>query len=138
MIRRKGKHIRVAGLQVIQKAIIPRNKFDLDKGVFVFEFLGQGEIVLFVPLVNCKPQRNRLNRRLIRTAHENNKEVYVWTVNDAPTMSAMISRGVDGLLTDKPALAQSVLEQPAEMSVPERLLLELAGTLGAVPDRGEQ
>ncbi|MCH5377203.1 MAG: glycerophosphodiester phosphodiesterase, partial [Planctomycetes bacterium] len=78
------------------------------------------------------------HRGLIRNAHDHKKEVYVWTVNDAPTMSTMISRGVDGLLTDKPALARSVLEQRREMSVPERLLLELAGTLGAAPDIGEQ
>ena len=78
------------------------------------------------------------NRRLIRSAHENGKEVYVWTVNDAPTMSAMISRGVDGLLTDKPALARSVLEERAQMSAPERLLLELAGVLGSVAEIVEQ
>jgi len=77
------------------------------------------------------------NRRLVRTAHAGGKEVYVWTVNDAPTMSTMISRGVDGLLTDKPALARSVLEQRAKMSAPERLLLEAAGFLGAVPEMGE-
>jgi len=77
------------------------------------------------------------NRRLIRTAHESGKHVYVWTVNDAPTMSTMIGRGVDGLLTDKPALARSVLEQRAQMSAPERLLLELAGILGTTPEIGE-
>ena len=32
----------------------------------------------------------------------------------------------------------SVLEQRSELSVPERLLLELAGTLGVVPQIGEQ
>ncbi len=78
------------------------------------------------------------NRRLIRTARDSGREVYVWTVNDAPTMSAMISRGVDGLLTDKPALARSVLQQRARMSAPERLLLQLAGILGSVPEIGEQ
>jgi glycerophosphoryl diester phosphodiesterase len=78
------------------------------------------------------------SQRLIRDAHDSDKEVYVWTVNDAPTMSAMISHGVDGLLTDKPALARSVLRQRAQMSAPERLLLELAGMLGTVPQIGEQ
>ena len=48
------------------------------------------------------------------------------------------TRGVDGLLTDKPALARSVLEQRAEMSGPERLLLELAGMLGSAPKIVEQ
>jgi glycerophosphoryl diester phosphodiesterase len=78
------------------------------------------------------------NRGLIRNAHANGKDVYVWTVNDAPTMSAMVSRGVDGLLTDKPALARSVLQQRALMSGPERLLLELAGVLGVPREIGEQ
>jgi glycerophosphoryl diester phosphodiesterase len=77
------------------------------------------------------------NRRLIRTAHESGREVYVWTVNDAPTMSSMISRGADGLLTDRPALARSVLEQRAQMSPVERLLLELAGLLGGASELGE-
>jgi glycerophosphoryl diester phosphodiesterase len=76
-------------------------------------------------------------RRLVRSAHDADKEFYVWTVNDAPTMSAMMSRGVDGLLTDKPALARSVLEQRSQMSAPERLLLELAWLLGTTPEMGE-
>ena len=78
------------------------------------------------------------SRTFVRTAHKNRKEVYVWTVNDALTMSTMISRGVDGLLTDKPTLARAVLEQRAQMSGPERLLLELAGLLGAAPEIGDQ
>ena len=60
------------------------------------------------------------------------------TVNDMATMSAMISRGVDGLITDKPALARTVLEQRAAMSAPERLLLDLAGVLGVTSEIGEQ
>jgi glycerophosphoryl diester phosphodiesterase len=62
------------------------------------------------------------------------KEVYVWTVNDAPTMSAMVSRGVDGIITDKPALARSVLKLRAALSPAERALLELAGILGVTPE----
>ncbi len=75
---------------------------------------------------------------LVRTAHRSGKDVYVWTVNDTLTMSTMMSRGVDGLLTDKPALARSVLEQRATMSGPERLLLALAGLLGASPEIRDQ
>jgi glycerophosphoryl diester phosphodiesterase len=77
------------------------------------------------------------NRRIIRSAHAGGMDFYVWTVNDGPTMSAMMSRGVDGILTDKPALARKVLEQRAQMSAPERLLLELAAVLGATPEMGE-
>jgi glycerophosphoryl diester phosphodiesterase len=79
-----------------------------------------------------------VSRRFVRDAHDNGKQVYVWTVNDAPAMSTMIGRGVDGLITDKPALARSVLEQRAQMSAPERLLLELAGIFGITPEFAEQ
>ena len=53
-------------------------------------------------------------------------------------MSKMISRGVDGLLTDKPDLARTVLRQRAELSGPARLMLELAGVLGIDPELGDQ
>ena len=73
----------------------------------------------------------------VRSAHDIGKEVHVWTVNDAVTMSTMIGRNVDCLITDKPALARAVLQQRAQMSAPERLLLELAGDLGVVPELGQ-
>ena len=66
---------------------------------------------------------------LLRTARANDMNVYVWIVNDATTISTSVSRGVDGVITDRPRLARSVLEQRAQMSVPERLLLELDGLL---------
>ena len=78
------------------------------------------------------------NRSFIRAAHGNGKEVYVWTVNDAVTMSNLIGRGVDGIITDKPALAKIVLQQRAQMSSPERLLVELAGIFGIAPEISEQ
>lgn len=75
---------------------------------------------------------------LVRRAHENGIEVYVWTVNDASTMSTMISRGVDGILTDRPALARQVLSERAEMSTPERLLLEFSRIMGVTQRIAEQ
>lgn len=75
---------------------------------------------------------------MIQSAEDNGKDVYVWTVDDAPTMSTMISRGVKGLLTNKPALARSVLKQRAEMSAPQRLLLEFTSLLGIPPSIKEQ
>lgn len=75
----------------------------------------------------------------IQSAHRSGKDVYVWTVNDADTMSAMISRGVDNLITDDPALARRVLTERAELSPVERLSVELAYFLGLpMPPGGEQ
>lgn len=66
---------------------------------------------------------------LIRRAHEQGKQVYVWTVNDPALMSRMISLGVDGLITDEPGLARQVMEARNALSGPERLILALTGRL---------
>ena len=78
------------------------------------------------------------SRNFVRSAQKSGKEVFVWTVNDAPAMSTMIGRGIDGLITDEPNLARTVLQHRASMSPLGRLLLKLAGIVGVTPDVGEQ
>lgn len=68
--------------------------------------------------------------RLVQSIHDAGKDIYVWTVNDPLEMSQMISKGVDGLITDEPALARKVLEIRAGLSTPERLILWLSEELG--------
>lgn len=68
--------------------------------------------------------------RLVETTDAAGKDLYVWTVNDPLDMSKMISMGVDGLITDEPALARQVLQIRAELSTPERLILWLSEELG--------
>lgn len=62
---------------------------------------------------------------LIRRVHRQGKQIYVWTVNDPLTMSRMISMGVDGLITDEPALARQVMDARNGLTTPERLALWL-------------
>ena len=71
---------------------------------------------------------------LIRSAHAAGKDVYAWTVDDPLTMSRIISQGLDGLITDEPAVARKVLDDRAELSTPERLLLWLADRFGLKPE----
>ena len=66
------------------------------------------------------------SRNKIRSIHNRDKRVMVWTVNDAVGMSIMFGRGVDAIITDEPALAVFVLEQRKELNPAERLLLHLA------------
>ena len=66
------------------------------------------------------------SRQLIRRLHRHDMEILVWTVNDAAGMSAMATRGVDGIITDEPALAVSLMQQRAELEPAERLLMQLA------------
>ncbi len=70
------------------------------------------------------------NGRFVRSAHRANRKVMVWTINDTVGMSKMTSRRVDGIITDNPGLARSVLEQRASLSGGEKLLLELATVFG--------
>jgi glycerophosphoryl diester phosphodiesterase len=72
---------------------------------------------------------------LIRQAHARGRDVYVWTVNDELTMAQRILQGVDGLITDDPARARSVVEAESRLTSVERLLLGAAFWLGIEPAR---
>jgi hypothetical protein len=70
------------------------------------------------------------NPALVKAAHASGKELYIWTVNDALAMSQMMSLGVDGIITDEPALGREVLAARAELSSAQRLLLHMAPLFG--------
>lgn len=74
----------------------------------------------------------------VRSAHRAKKDVYAWTVNDPVGVSLVLSRGVDGVITDDPAMAMAVLRQRAELDSIDRLLLELAPLFGIKPKIAEQ
>lgn len=67
--------------------------------------------------------QNLASHRFIERAHTAGKQVFVWTVNDALSLNHWMSMGVDGVITDEPALAHSIRAQRAELSTAERLLL---------------
>jgi glycerophosphoryl diester phosphodiesterase len=77
-------------------------------------------------------------RSFIRDAHQQGKEVFVWTVDDPASMSMLIGRGVDGIITNQPALARRVLADRARLSSVERLLVTLANWVGVPSQIGEQ
>lgn len=66
------------------------------------------------------------SRAFIKRAHKAGKRVFVWTVNDGLSLSRWASMGVDGVITDEPALARNILGQRAELSSVERLMLGAA------------
>ncbi len=69
-------------------------------------------------------------RGFVRRAHRNGLDVYVWTVNDPYLMSAMMSRNVDGIITDDPGLARDVLEIRSRMDPVQRLLVGIGTEIG--------
>ena len=67
---------------------------------------------------------------MINRAHKRGMKVYVWTIDDPVQMSVMMSRGVDGIITDEPALARQVMELRKDLSPFGRLIVWIAGETG--------
>jgi len=74
------------------------------------------------------------SRSFVRRAHSAGQEVYIWTVNDPAWMFVALSRGVDGLITDKPDVARRVIERRAQMSESQRFLAAQLIRFGATPN----
>jgi len=76
-------------------------------------------------------------RRFVDRAHRRGMDVYVWTVNDPYVMSAMMSRNVDGIITDDPGLAREVLKIRSTMDPVQRLLVGIGTEVGvfSMPER---
>jgi glycerophosphoryl diester phosphodiesterase len=87
-----------------------------------------------VPVDFLAVEKSMATRRFIRAAHRAGKPVYVWTVDDPARMVRMIGLGVDGLITNRPAVAREVLDQFAGMTQAQRLFLFVMTTLGAEED----
>lgn len=50
-------------------------------------------------------------RRMIETAERLGLQVHIWTIDDETEMDSLIKLGVHGLMTDRPSLLKSVLEE---------------------------
>jgi len=66
------------------------------------------------------------SRQLIQHVQGRGKKIMVWTVNDVVGISTMMSRGVDAIITDEPALAVSILEQRLNLEPVQHILMQLA------------
>jgi len=74
--------------------------------------------------------QSKASARFIRRAHSAGKKVMVWTVNDPVSLAHWMTMGVDGVITDEPALAKSILAQLAQLSATQRLLISSAMFFG--------
>ena len=66
-----------------------------------------------------------VDARFVRAATEHGLAVHVWTVDDEATMEHLLDLGVDGIMTDRPAVLKALLQrrgQWAGPAVPDSLL----------------
>jgi hypothetical protein len=71
-------------------------------------FLIKHPVSLSTAAPTVGPRRDLVTAELVEAAHARALRVVPWTVNDVSEMAALIDLGVDGLVTDEPALAREV------------------------------
>jgi glycerophosphoryl diester phosphodiesterase len=49
------------------------------------------------------------SKRILKKLHSQHKTVFVWTVNKKRKMKKLVRRGADGIITNKPDLARSII-----------------------------
>ena len=64
------------------------------------------------------PVRSRgitiVDRRFVERAHAASLDVHVWTIDDPTEMERLLDLGVDGIMTDRPAVMRDVLRTRGE------------------------
>jgi glycerophosphoryl diester phosphodiesterase len=55
-----------------------------------------------------------VDERFLATAHELDLAVHVWTIDEPEEMVRLLDLGVDGIMTDRPAVLRDVLEARAQ------------------------
>jgi glycerophosphoryl diester phosphodiesterase len=55
--------------------------------------------------------RALVDDRFVTAAHDRGLQVHVWTVDDAEEATALLDLGVDGIMTDRPAMLRGLLAE---------------------------
>lgn len=77
----------------------------------------------FAPILKVDglhPFHSMIDSRFVDRAHQRDRWVYAWTVDDTDTMIKLVRTGVDGIVTNDPGLLKEVLEGPHQCSAKKR------------------
>jgi glycerophosphoryl diester phosphodiesterase len=58
----------------------------------------------------------------MRDAHDDNKEVHIWTLNPKADVSQSVDLGVDNIINDYPVMVQELLNEKQKRSEIEKLI----------------
>jgi glycerophosphoryl diester phosphodiesterase len=64
--------------------------------------------------------RALVDERFVRAAHDRGLQVHVWTVDEPAEMTRLLDLGVDGIMTDRPAVLKQVLQDRGQWSGRQR------------------
>jgi glycerophosphoryl diester phosphodiesterase len=67
---------------------------------------------------------------MVRRTHERGMKIHAWTIDDPVQMWVMMSRGVDGIITNRVELAHHVKKMRAQMTPVGRFIIWMAGEAG--------
>ena len=67
---------------------------------------------------------------MVRHAHRRGMKVYAWTIDDPVQMSVIMSRGVDGIITNEVTLARKVQDLRKKLTPLGRFVVWMAGEIG--------
>ena len=56
-------------------------------------------------------KRVMVDRRFVDTAHRRGLPVHVWTIDERAHMERLLDLGVDGIMTDRPTLLETQIQQ---------------------------
>jgi glycerophosphoryl diester phosphodiesterase len=106
-------------LRRIRKALGPRLCTSMGPmGVAKLAAAGYGvPFEMRAPCVQVPVRRGRVtvvDDRFVRGAHRLGVQVHVWTIDDSVEMHRLLDLGVDGIMTDRPKVLRTVLEERGE------------------------
>lgn len=97
-------------------------KYDKDiKTVYVMS-LAYGDILSLDAADSFSIEASSVTKTLVNNIHKNNKEILVWTINDAENMNDIISLNVDNIITDNITLANEVITSKKPHNVLEKYI----------------
>jgi glycerophosphoryl diester phosphodiesterase len=76
---------------------------------FIFDDVGGLRSYRTLPVSHVMPRQDLVDQRLVEVFHREGKKVLTWTVNRPDDMARLADWGVDGLISDDPALLYATM-----------------------------